>query len=104
MLVGVTTNFVKEDDDKDLFPTDGLLVEEVDLELAVEFLVLERDLDRGWTETLAGVISILEWRLRNEMDCENLNNYKKYKVSRENLRNTIKASEKGCKTLRQYAD
>lgn len=60
MLVGVTTNFVKEDDDKDLFPTDGLLVEEVDLELAVEFLVLERDLDRGWTETLAGVISILE--------------------------------------------
>lgn len=56
--VDVMVNLFKEELDKDFLVPDklGLLVAEVDLELAVEFLVLDLDLGRG--VKLAGDISI----------------------------------------------
>lgn len=53
-------NLFKEELDKDFLVPDklGLLVAEVDLEFAVEFLVLDLDLGRG--VKLAGDISMVE--------------------------------------------
>jgi hypothetical protein len=58
-------NLFNEVPERDRFPMDGLLVELVDLEFAVEFLVLEDDLDLNRLDEciLAGVISIFSTSL-----------------------------------------
>lgn len=59
MAVGVITNRFKEAEDKERRDPlkEGLRLAEVDLEFAVEFLVLELDLERC-LEPWAGVMSI----------------------------------------------
>lgn len=60
-VVGVMVNLFNEVPERDRFPMDGLLLELVDLEFAVEFLVLEDDLDLNRLDEciLAGVISMI---------------------------------------------
>ena len=63
-LVVVIVNLFNDDEDNDLLWVEdklGLLVALVDREFAVEFLVLDLDLDRDCSLILAGDISIMNW-------------------------------------------
>lgn len=60
----VIVNLFNDDEDNDLLWVEdklGLLVALVDREFAVEFLVLDLDLDRDCSLILAGDISIMNW-------------------------------------------